>query len=224
MQFSAKNVSGKATSQAANSPWVSITQTAAKAACTSLGSHYYLISNAEYMTIAQNAENVDSNWSGGTVGSGMMSRGHSDNSPANSLAVTNINDPYDGTGNNSGQAPGSGWEQKRTFTLSNGNTIWDIAGNTWEWVDWSAPTTCNTGWTELPSVSCGALSAADYLPTQTFYTSTQGVGQFNGGTGGAAQRGGHWGSGMNDGAFTLYLGSTPVTISSGIGFRCVYRP
>lgn len=38
---------------------------------------------------------------------------------------------YRGTGNNSGQAVGSGWEQRRTNYLSTGEVIWDLAGNAW---------------------------------------------------------------------------------------------
>ena len=111
MQFDAKNVGGVATSQALTSPWVSINQSDAKSECTSLGAGYDLISNPEQMTIARNAENVASNWSGGIVGTGMMPIGHSDNSPGSALEVTNINDPYNGTGNTSGDGAGSGWEQ-----------------------------------------------------------------------------------------------------------------
>lgn len=231
MRFEAKNVAGVATSQAANTPWVNINQTSAKTACTNLGAKFDLISNPEWLTIAQNAENVVSNWSGGDVGIGMMTRGHSDGNPDSAIAITNTTDPYNGTGNNSGQAAGSGREQKRTLTLSNGNIIWDFAGNVWEWIDWSMaaglqapPTTCISGWTELPLVSCGALAGAEYLPSHSDYNSSQGMGQFYGGAGGAALRSGFWNFGSRDGAFTLFLYNAPTAANSGISFRCVYRP
>ncbi len=231
MQFEAKNVAGVATSQAASSPWVSITQTSAKTTCTALGSNYDLISNPEWMTIAQNIENVTSNWSSGIVGTGMIPRGHTDNSPGNALAVTDTNDTYIGTGNNSGQAAGSGWEQKRTLTLSNGSVIWDFPGNVWEWTDWtmatglqSGPTSCTGAWTQLPSVACGALAAADYLPTNTSFNSSQSMGQFYGGAGGAALRGGSWGYGTDAGAFALSLDGSSGDSGTDIGFRCVFRP
>ncbi|NCN41664.1 hypothetical protein GW916_10515 [bacterium] len=41
---------------------------------------------------------------------------------------------YRGTGQNSGLSAGSGWEQRRTQYLSNGEVVWDVAGNVWEWV------------------------------------------------------------------------------------------
>ena len=89
------------------------------------------------MTLARNVELIGSNWSSGTAGTGVLARGHSDNNPSSAQAAS-ADDllGYTNTGNNSGQAGNSGWEQRRTHTLSNGEVIWDLAGNVWEWVDW----------------------------------------------------------------------------------------
>ena len=98
-----------------------------------------------FKIIAQNIENRGSNWSGGSVGSGMINQGHNDSAfaadaVANGLAFNEGSDyyaiaassgsvPFDdnngyvGTGNNSGQPVASGWNQKRTHTLSNGEII-----------------------------------------------------------------------------------------------------
>jgi hypothetical protein len=241
-QFEMKNVSGVATSQAASTPWVSISQTDAKSACTSLGTGYDLISNPEWMAIAYEIEKTATNWSSGVVGTGMLNRGHSDMSPFATIAVTDINNPYVGTGNNSGQPAGSGWEQRRSHTLSNGQTIWDLAGNAWEWTDWtlggaltSGPTSCPGAQfpAQFPSVSCGALSAADFMPgnpggvATADYNSNYGLGYFFGGSGGAAHRGGDYF--FNElynlafaGVFSLNLGDGSAKWS--VGFRCVFRP
>jgi formylglycine-generating enzyme required for sulfatase activity len=234
-QFEMKNVSGVATSQAASTPWVSINQTDAKTACTSLGTGYDLISNPEWMTIAYEIEKTSSNWSSGVVGTGILSIGHSDFSPSSNLSVTNTTDPYSETGNTSGQAAGSGWEQRRRHTLSNGETIWDFSGNVWEWTDWSlggaltsGPTTCT--FAEFPSVSCGALSAAEYMPGNpggapaANYNTGYGLGIFGGGSGGAAVRGGSRGWGFYNGVFTLAFSFGPGVTYADYGFRCVFRP
>jgi Tfp pilus assembly protein PilE len=127
MKYEAKNVGSVATSQPSGTLWVSMSQnsaiTRAQTACT--GCH--LMSEAEWMTIAANVISVPSNWVSGTVGTGSMYTGHSDNSPANSLAAsTDDSDGYYLTGNTSGT-------QRRTLTLTNGQVIWDFSGNIGEY-------------------------------------------------------------------------------------------
>ncbi|MFP5387198.1 MAG: fibronectin type III domain-containing protein [Bacteriovoracia bacterium] len=240
-KFEMKNVSGVATSQASGSPWVSISQTSAKSTCTAIGTGYDLISNEEWMTIAREIETTDTNWSSGTVGTGSLNRGHSDNSPASALAVSNTSDPYDGTGNNSGQAVGSGWEQKRTHTIENG-VIWDFAGNVWEWADWyvtpankayystdGAPQAAWREWTVINTLinNGDEMETITWQATDPALNSSKGIGQYYAGnntSGGAAVRGGGWGYGARAGAFALHLNLAPSYTHTGIGFRCVFRP
>jgi len=115
-------------SNATDVPIVNVDQTKAIAACQSIGAH--LITNNEWMTLARNVEQVTSNWSGNAVGNGYLYSGHSDNAPAFALsASTDDTDGYNGTSNTSPS------NQRRTLTLSNGNVIWDLAGNVWEHVN-----------------------------------------------------------------------------------------
>ena len=247
-KYDMKNVSGVATSQAAATPWVSISQTAAKTACDSLNAvngvsgKYFLISNPEWMTIARDADEVDSNWSSGVAGVGVMARGHSDNNPANALAASTDNDPYYGTGNDDTQGANSGWEQKRTLTLSNGEVIWDFAGNVWSWVDWQV-TPANkayvssdgapvAAWREFSTLDVN-IDASDEMKPETWQSSfptlggSAGLGEYYGGSntsGGAALRGGAWVLGAYAGAFALYLNNGAGYTSTVVGFRCVYRP
>lgn len=114
-------------SNATDVPIVNLTQQQAITACASIGAH--LVTNNEWMTMARNVESVGSNWSSGTVGNGYLYSGHNDNSPAYALAASaDDNQGYINTGN-------TGDNQKRTLTLSNGQIIWDLAGNVWEHVN-----------------------------------------------------------------------------------------
>jgi formylglycine-generating enzyme required for sulfatase activity len=241
-----------ATSTASDTPWVSISQTDSRTACTNLNaingvtSKYALISNSEWMTVAQNVELVNANWSSGTAGTGVLARGHNDNSPASALAAAADNDPYSGTGNNSGQAANSGWEQARTLTLNNGGVIWDLPGNVWEWVDWNVTPaekayqsgagndlSVDRGWKEWTVIDT-KIGGGDEMKPETWESnffpglnSLNGLGGYYAGLnnyGGAALRGGDWLDTTGAGAFALLLYHPESFALSRVGFRCVYRP
>jgi Tfp pilus assembly protein PilE len=127
-------------SQVGTYPWGNISQTSAIADSPSVAgcTGCHLITEAEWMTIAQNVLGVASNWSGNAVGSGYIYSGHNDNSPSNALAASSDDsDGYYGTGNSSSDTITTGGmigaSQRRTLALSNGEVIWDLAGNVWEW-------------------------------------------------------------------------------------------
>ena len=227
MKYEAKNVGGTATSQAAGAPWSNISQANARTAAENACSGCHLITEAEWMTIAMNAISVPSNWVSGTVGTGTMYRGHSDSSPGSALvASSNDGDGYSGTGNDSPS------EQRRTLALSNGEIIWDFAGNAWEWTDatitsgqpgqpgdptyytWKDYDSGSFQWNNLPITS---------RPTGTLYSRSQGVGglfsNVNGSDTRVFARGGYWGNGNNAGVLTLKLDNLPATVGVPFGFR-----
>lgn len=128
MKYEAKNVSGVATSEAAGTPWASLTPATAAMKASAACSGCHLMTSGEWLTLAHNISKIGSNWTSGTVGVGTLYYGHSDQDPANSLAATTAdNDGYVGTGNSTGA-------QRRTLTLSNGEVIWDLSGNLWEMI------------------------------------------------------------------------------------------
>jgi prepilin-type N-terminal cleavage/methylation domain-containing protein len=235
MKYEAKTGSATvaATTQAAGTPTVSISQTNAISACnannTGGATGYGLINNREWMTIARNIEAQSVNWTGGAVGNGGLWRGHSDNNPSGALAASTDDDPYFGT-NNSGTSI-----ERRTHTLSNGETIWDLSGNVWEWTSdtiqgQDKPNTSSGNlWQQWTAISnFGTLSYDLTRPSNPAWNSSQNMGQYYAGTVTgtttfAFLRSGAWAAATNAGVFTLRLANTPSDAIPYRGFRCVVR-
>ncbi|MBU6447524.1 hypothetical protein KGQ24_01620 [Patescibacteria group bacterium] len=124
----------------------------AKAYCERMGWH--LITNAEWMTIARNVEQVQANWCNangtgcgampGTKGK-ILANGQNDRHNEESaggasydsalIASTDDAKACFGTTTDGSNTCGGAGSQKRTLTLSNNEVIWDFAGNVWQWVD-----------------------------------------------------------------------------------------
>ena len=145
MKYEAKNAgaatTGDATddtpvSQAAGTPWRNINRDDSITECKNIDSNgkYDLITNDEWQSVARNIENVASNWANGTVGdTGGLSTGHSDNVPSGPQAASS--DDNNACHETEQTCNSSTWNsQRRTHTLSNGEVVWDMAGNVWEWV------------------------------------------------------------------------------------------
>ena len=225
-KYEAKNVGGVPTAEPAGAPWVSISQTAAKTACTALGPGYHLLRMEEAQTISWNIENTGWNWTGGTVGSGSLWRGHTDNAPASALAADTTgdpdDDPYVGTGNTIPSI------ERRVHQLSSGKTIWDWSGNVWEWVDMTCVGGTGVGLWDATAAwqewSVAALS--DYEKGRAgpagAYTSVQNAGRYYGctATGNAVLRGGYWADGAIAGVFAFRAYSAPSVVAAVFGFRC----
>lgn len=208
-------------------PVANISQTTAESYCVAIGGH--LITNNQWQTIAWNMQNVPSNWTNGSVGSGAVYSGHNDNVPANGLAAS-IDDTngYFGTGQSSPST------QKRTLTLSNGSVVWDMAGNTWEWTNntitgangpYAAPAGLN--WREFPNITnWGTMTQQTAGPVNSAWNYTNGIGRiYSDGSAGNSTvygflRGGAWSSTAYAGIEALYLKYGPTFASDGISFRC----
>ena len=242
MKYEAKTGSATvaATTQVAGTPTVSISQTNAITACSLNGAGYGLINNAEWMTIARNIEGQASNWRNGVIGStdasptnGGLYRGHSDNNPSGALAAsTDDSQGYEGTGN-ANETPVS--RERRTHTLSNGEVIWDMSGNVWEWTSDTiqgqdkpnnSSGNLSQQWTAISNF--GTLSYDLTRPSDPAWNITHNMGQYYAGTVTGTTifafiRGGSWLGTSEAGVFTLALNNTPTFANYNGGFRCVVR-
>ena len=217
-------------SQSAGTPWVNITQDQAQAECQKIGAH--LITNAEWMSLARDIEQVKENWSNGSVGSGLINRGFTNGSNTAPAANTGTSYLYN-TGVNTLGSSGS-YEYKRTHKLSNGQEIWDFSGNVHEWVDEAIPSQKNMEppqttfvFNEIINVTNWgntSLSYSEVGPKNNILTRTNGVGSIlynsDDNTIRIFRRGGAWNYGTYAGVFALDLNSSPSTSSGSIGFRC----
>ncbi|MDD2916724.1 MAG: type II secretion system protein [Candidatus Gracilibacteria bacterium] len=145
-------VSGKPIASIPNKyPIADITQPQAITACQSMGAGYHLITNNEWMTVARNIEQQGDNWSTGIVGSGGLYRGitgEGTNTPtslgcntADSAGASGISGriwatkPLSTDTTKFGATKTTDCDSKRQLKLSNGQILWDMAGNIWSHVN-----------------------------------------------------------------------------------------
>jgi formylglycine-generating enzyme required for sulfatase activity len=108
---------GKAAIVVDRAPWVEISFHEARAAATAAG--YNLITESQALALACNIASQADNWTGGAVGEGDLYQGlregDFDEAQAASFEPENVS-------------------KRRWFVLSNGERIYDVAGNAYTWV------------------------------------------------------------------------------------------
>jgi prepilin-type N-terminal cleavage/methylation domain-containing protein len=227
------SANGRAVASVASGyPIANINQTTASSYCISAGAN--LITNAEWMTIARNIEAQLNNWTTGTaassiIGVGGLYRGHSDNNPTTALEAGLDNNGYIGTGQ-------SGFSiEKRTHILSNGEIIWDMSGNVFEWINnniigLNKPNSSSGGfWQDWTSINnYGNLNYDFVRPSNASWNSANNMGRYLAGTvtgtsNFAYFRGGNWNHVVDSGIYNLNLGYNNISTDIAIGFRCVIR-
>jgi len=214
---SCTSAGGTVVSASAGEPITNITQIQAKAACESIGAH--LITNAEWMSLARDIEQVVSNYVD-VSGTSTLKRGNVGLLDAAS---------YDGANPEVGVV-----DAKAKLKLSNGKEIYHLSGNVYEWVDETKFTSelpnYAEAWREFNAITY--TSKTPYLivgPLSTSLTTgALGFGRIYTDNGAAHpsgdvhafRRGEAWGGASCAGVFALNLDYSPSYSISSIGFRC----
>jgi type II secretory pathway pseudopilin PulG len=230
MQYEAKAADATTPiSQASGAPWTSISQIAAAEYSQNVdgcrNDEYmkcHLITEAEWLTIAQNVTGVDSNWSGSSVGSGCIFRGNVGN---NDTCGYDGSNPESGTGRNS----------KASLTLSNGAVIWDFAGNVAEWTSGTVAgnqpgENGSFAWRDWKDLSVQGNMSPNPFPS---FSGISGAGTWTGTSNGigeaytrsdvstlyAISRSGRWDIQESAGVYNMSAELTQSDTSSYVGFR-----
>lgn len=195
----AKGPSGGAIVSATEQPWVSTTYSEACQACTDAG--FTLTTERQWLSLAQNIAEQAVNWTGGTVGVGALYQGLRKGTVSQAQAGDFVSPDGD---------------ERRWFALSNGERIYDIAGNVFQYVFDDVQGSLD-GRVEKPfaqdSVSLMAPCPSrekgmGWRPSFGLNWSSY-----------ALVRGGYWNVGDDAGVFYLN-GGWPDSGNGNVGFRC----
>lgn len=175
------------------------------------------------------------NWSGGTPGSGNLSRGNS-NSGAPLQGVT---EGYTATQPTGGSFYYTG-DQGRAWRMGTGEaSIYDIAGNVWEWFDDLHNNAGGAAWDDIDGSTLAyehdnpnGSANISMMPSEksTHDNTTNGIGRIYvnnsvliSGTTFAAVFGGYWADTSYSGVFSSrwYSYSPSATRYGSVGFRCI---
>lgn len=216
-------------SQASGTSIRYIKQEAAIQACKNMWAWYHLITNNEWMTIARNIEQVDSNWSSWTTWTWFLYNWN--------VAWADF---WTWAWDDTIELAKTGWaintDNRRALKLSNWQVIWDLAWNVWEHVN-----KANTiDWTNFSKTNNKAFvleswSNADYIELNTYIwnyfidyvlpnnkslTKSNWVWSLRFYDGTIFLRGGNASSWGNVGIFALILLWLEDSQTSSVGFRC----
>ena len=182
-------------------PWTEIDFAGAKAQCEVMGGQ--LIRETQALALAWNVFNVAENWSGGAVGEGTLLMGLHDDDDMDE-APTGVYVHADAS-------------QRRGFKLSNGETVFDVAGCVFSWVF------DDVQGDEQGVVACAFAEDSPSIATAPYPSREKGMGwRPRAGadwSGSALFRGGYWCSSDRAGVFGLGDG-WPVNEYGDVGFRC----
>jgi formylglycine-generating enzyme required for sulfatase activity len=199
-QYHCANKDGQVVIDAALAPMVNVSYRKANELCTAAG--YKLITELQCLALAVNIARQDINWTGGKVGEGSLYQG---------IHKGSVNSAQPGTHESTDPL------ERRWHQLSNGERIYDFAGNVFTWVHDDVQGDADglvsgTIAKDSPSLTCAPAPSREkgvgYIPSGPLSWS-----------GRALIRGGFWYSDSNAGVFVLDRG-WPGYAFDNVGFRC----
>jgi hypothetical protein len=181
-------------------PWTRINFHEAKRACATIGGK--LITELEYLAIAHDICQQDVNWSGGKVGEGYVFQG---------LHLGTVDEPQHGAFVSPKE------RERRWHQLSNGERIYDFAGNAYTWVFDDVQGTVDGLVAHRFAADSPSVTTAPYPSMKKGMGWRPDAG--DNWAGNALARGGYWSDGDGAGVFGLNRGS-PGGRYGYVGFRC----
>jgi hypothetical protein len=226
-----------AVSVASDPPWGGLARGASSSdvgsawnECANWGAGYDLISNAQWQAIARNIESVATNWHTPSGQHPRLNQGHSDGMPSSILAASS--DDNDACFETGQTCSSTVWNsQRRTHVLSNGEVIWDIAGNASEWTKDNSPDLNVQGYTS--QLTASDFDKIKWGPSGDYYTTMpnspySGLGfsalRFTAAGSRAVVRGGTFADGDKAGVFASDINHFETGTDPYRGFRCVWTP
>lgn len=200
--LSSRDFDGKLSINAIDAPWVNINYRDAQKVCADSG--FSLITETQWLAIAWDIVNQDINWTGGKVGKGRVYQG---------IHKGNVSEAQSGT------YESADTEERRWHELSNGQRIFDFAGNAFSWVSDDVQGDAD-GLTTIIKADSPSLTTAPHPSMEN------GMGWRPDGkcdwSGDALVRGGCWRSNDAAGVFRLNDG-WPGRELDYLGFRCTTK-
>lgn len=197
--LSGRGQGGQPISTPSAAPWVNIDYHQARA--TALRAGLALLTETQALAIAWNVAQQDINWTGGKVGEGQLYQG---------LRKGNVSAAQ--PGNYESADP----EERRWLQFSNGEQIYDVAGNAFSWIEDDIHGDEN-------GIVARRFEAADISLQAPYGIREKGMGWRPDGardwSGLALLRGGCWDSESYAGAFYLVYDWPGYRVGS-VGFRC----